>query len=157
MMIQLVFLGTGQVLFLRTSQVKYFATTAGSAAANAEQLCAQSAVQLCHPYQCSVFHWSYEAGFKKKIISEHVSFHLLMDARGRSFPRGSKVHGKKYPTQDFNKNCTTQGLSCLVHFYFGFCLNCTQFIQPWMGQQGDVKHSEHSPYTPSTDCSIHHP
>lgn len=44
----------------------------------------------------------------------------------------------------------------LCIFYSGFCLNRARFIQPCLGQQGNAKHSEHSPYTPSTDCSIHH-
>lgn len=34
-------------------------------------------------------------------------FQFVMDGRGRSFPSGSKVHGKKYPIQVSNKNCTT--------------------------------------------------
>lgn len=68
------FLGSGQTLFLRTSQAKYFATAAGSAAANAEQLCAQSAVQPCRPYQCPIFHWSYEVVcFLKSYLNMWVS------------------------------------------------------------------------------------
>lgn len=71
-------------------------------------------------------------------------------------PEEVKSMGKSIQHKILMKTAPRMVFPALCIFYFGFCLNCAQFIQPCLRQQGNAKHSVHSPCIPSTDCPIHH-
>lgn len=113
-------------------------------------------MQPCHPYQCPIFHWSYEGVCFFEIISEHVSFSLWWMEEADHSPVEAKSMGKSIPYKFLIKTAPPKVFPALCAFFIlDFAWIVPYSSSPVWGQQGNVKHSEHFPYTTSTDYSIH--